>query len=881
MEKMGLNEIRERFLQFFESKGHLRLKSFPLVPQNDNSLLLINAGMAPLKHYFTGELTPPALRCTDCQKCIRTLDIENVGKDARHGTYFEMLGNFSFGDYFKSEACAWAWEFITKEMEMPIDKLYVTVFEEDDEAYDIWKNEVGVAPDHIVRLGREDNFWEIGSGPCGPSSEIYFDRGEKYGCGSPDCAPGCDCDRFVEFWNLVFTQFDSDGKGHYEPLKKKNIDTGMGIERLACIMQDVESLFDVDTVRRILEHVARLAQVDYGANKADDVSLRIITDHIRSSVMLVCDGVIPSNEGRGYVLRRLLRRAARHGRLLGLKQPFLHQVVETVIEENEKAYPELREKQEYIKKLIRIEEERFASTVESGLVKLDEMIHALRQQGGDTLAGEDAFKLYDTYGFPVDLTIEILEEQNFRLAREAFEQMMKAQRKRARDARGNTTELGWAGDDVSLKELPHTQFTGYDRLEDEGKVLAIVTGGELAGSLTEGAEGSLILDRTPFYAESGGQSWDTGVITWGESRLQVVAVRKTADGKFMHQVKALQGKVDVDATVHCSVDQPRRQAIMRAHSATHLLQKALRTVLGNHVEQAGSLVEPDRLRFDFTHFSAVTPEELLEAERLVNDEILRDDCVEIREMPIEEAKKLGAMALFGEKYGDVVRVVRMGDYSIELCGGTHVPNTAKVGLLKIVSESSVAAGVRRIEAVVGHGVLELTHERESLILHAAAAMKAAPIELANRAEQLMGELRQASHNVETLSAKVAALRSVELLNFAHTAGESGVNVLAMKVEDVTPDMLRGLSDSMRDRAPNLVSVLAMVTEEGKISFAAACGKEAVKKGAHAGNILKQIAKITGGGGGGRPDSATAGGRDVSKLEQALEEVNNVVEQMVK
>ncbi len=876
MEKLGLNEIRERFLRFFESKGHLRIKSYPLVPQNDKSLLLINAGMAPLKHYFTGELTPPAPRVTDCQKCIRTLDIENVGKDARHGTYFEMLGNFSFGDYFKREACQWAWEFITQEMKMPIDKLYVSVFLEDDEAYDIWTKEIGVAEDHMVRLDREDNFWEIGAGPCGPCSEIYFDRGEQYGCGKPDCAPGCDCDRYVEFWNLVFSQFDNDGKGNYTPLAKKNIDTGMGIERLACIMQDVESLFDVDTVRKILEHAARIAGTTYGEDKKRDVSLRIITDHIRSSVMLACDGVTPSNEGRGYVLRRLLRRAARHGRLLGVVKPFLYEVAETAIQENESAYPELREKQAYIQKLIRTEEERFAATVESGLLKLDEMIRAVK--GNDTLPGEDAFRLYDTYGFPIDLTIEILEERNMKLAREAFEEMMKAQRQRAREARGGAS-LGWTGDDVSLKELPATRFIGYDSLEGQGKVLAIVTEGEQAGALNQGAEGMIVLDQTPFYAESGGQTWDQGWIACGDAEIRVLAVRKTSDGKFIHAVKAEKGGLTVDQTVTCTVDADRRQAVMRAHSATHLLQKALRTVLGDHVEQAGSLVEPDRLRFDFTHFSAVTPEQLIQVERLVNQEILKDDAVNIQEMPIDEAKKLGAMALFDEKYGDVVRVVRMGDYSIELCGGTHVPNTARVGLMKIVSEASVAASVRRIEAVTGREVMELLYQRDRIIAGAAAAMKAAPLELALKAGQLMGDLRQATHKVEALNAKMAAMRSIELMNFAHTAGESGVNVLAVKVDDATPDMLRTLSDSLREKAPNLVSVLAAV-HEGKISFAAACGKEAVKKGAHAGNILKQTAKIAGGGGGGRPDSATAGGKDISKLEEALEAVNNIVENMV-
>lgn len=880
MEKLGLNEIRERFLSFFESKGHLRVKSAPLVPQNDHSLLLINAGMAPLKPYFTGELTPPAPRVTSCQKCIRTPDIENVGKDSRHGTYFEMLGNFSFGDYFKREAAQWAWEFVTQEMKMPVDKLYVSVYLEDDEAYDIWTKEIGVAEDHMVRLGKADNFWEIGSGPCGPCTEIYYDRGEKYGCGSPTCAPGCDCDRYVEFWNLVFSQFNNDGHGNYTPLEKKNIDTGMGMERLACIMQGVESMFDIDTIHSILEHIARVAGVEYGKDPAKDVSLRIITDHIRSTTMMVCDGVIPSNEGRGYVLRRLLRRAARHGRLLGIEKPFLFEICETVIRENEGAYPELREKEEYIKKLIRIEEERFAATVESGLVKLDEMIENLKAGGQTMLNGDDAFKLYDTYGFPVDLTEEILGEQGMSLDREVFDADMKEQRLRAKGARGNTTELGWAGDDFSLKELPATKFLGYDALQAKGKVLMLVAEGEQAGALNEGAEGIVVLDQTVFYAESGGQTYDLGAMNSKNAKLEVTAVKKTPDGKFMHSVKVISGSITTEEEVSMQVDVSRRSAVMRAHSATHLLQKALRNVLGNHVEQAGSLVEPDRLRFDFTHFSGMTPEEILAVERAVNEEILADDAVHTEEMPIDEAKKLGAMALFGEKYGNVVRVVRMGDYSIELCGGTHIHNTARIGSFKIVSEASAAAGVRRIEAVVGAGVLELLESREEMLMQAAAALKTAPSELVHRAEQVIGEIKEANRNIESLNSRIAALRSVELMNYAKAAGD--VNVLAMRIEDGTADSLRGLSDMLRDKAPNLVCVLALVNEEdGKINFAASCGKEAMAKGAHAGNILKQVAKLCGGGGGGRPDSATAGGRDASKLENALEQVNNIVESMLK
>ena len=879
MENIGLNELRELFLSFFESKGHYRLKSYPLIPQNDNSLLLINAGMAPLKPFFTGEQTPPAPRATSCQKCIRTPDIESVGKDDRHGTYFEMLGNFSFGDYFKSDACRWAWEFVTQVLKMPADRLYPSVFLEDDEAYDIWTREVGVDPSHVVRLGREDNFWEIGSGPCGPCSEIYFDRGEEYGCGRPGCAPGCDCDRYVEFWNLVFTQFNSDGKGHYTPLEKKNIDTGLGLERLACIMQNTRSIFDIDTIKKIRDHVSALTGVAYGQDPKSDVSIRIITDHARSVTMMVCDGVMPSNAGRGYVLRRLLRRAARHGRLLGLTRPFLHELCETVIAENEGAYPELREKETFIKTVIRTEEERFNDTIESGLTKLDDMMAALRAAGQMELSGDDAFRLYDTYGFPIDLTVEILDEQGMTVDRAAFDKLMGEQRVRAKKARGNTAGLGWEGEEVSLSEVPVTRFTGYDGTEGKGRIVAIVGAGEMVSVASAGEEFTVFLDSTPFYAESGGQVGDTGLIETAGGKGQVIDTKKTPDGKFMHKVRVTEGQLLFGEEAELHVDRARRAAIMRAHSATHLLQKALRTVLGDHVEQAGSLVEPDKLRFDFTHFAAVTPEQMIAVENMVNDAILDDLTACVREMPIDEAKKLGAMALFGEKYGNEVRVVSMGDYSIELCGGTHVPNTARIGGFKITSEASVAAGVRRIEAFCGKGLLSLIYEMDSALNETAHSLKTTPADLARKAAQMTGDLRELAHKNEELSAKLARFRAIELLNFAKAAGS--VNVLAVKVDETSAEALRSLSDSIRDRAPNMVAVLAMVTPEGKVQFAAACGTEAVKKGAHAGNIVRELAKMCGGGGGGRPDSATAGGRDASQLEKALESVNNLVENMLK
>ncbi len=879
MKKLGLNELREMYLSFFESKGHLRLDSFPLVPQHDQSLLLINAGMAPLKPYFTGEQEPPARRVTTCQKCIRTLDIDNVGKDARHGTYFEMLGNFSFGDYFKREACTWAWEFITQKLELPVDRLYVSVYVDDDEAYDIWTKEIGVAPDHMVRFGKADNFWEIGSGPCGPCSEIYFDRGEQYKCDNPDCFVGCDCDRYIEFWNLVFSQYNNDGKGNYTPLAHKNIDTGMGMERLACIMQEVDSLFDVDTIKRITEHVSRICNVQYGSDAKKDVSLRIITDHIRSSTMLVCDGVMPSNEGRGYILRRLLRRAARHGRLLGVTKPFLYEVCETVINENEGAYPQLREKHDYIVKLIKNEEERFGATIESGLVKLESLIADLKAEGKTQLDGQDAFRLYDTDGFPIDLTIEILEEQGLTVDREGFDACMQEQKKRAKEARGNTTFLGWEGSGLSLQDIPATVFTGYEKLEDKGSVLAIVREGEFSSNAVEGDDVTVFLDKTPLYAESGGQVADHGVLTFKNGSAEVSNVTKTGDGRFMHMVHIVKGELSVGDEVTSSVDAERRMGVSRAHSATHMLQRALREVLGSHVEQAGSLVEPDRLRFDFTHFSALTPDELNRVEDIVNNAALSGYDIVTTEMPIDEAKKLGAMALFGEKYGSIVRVVRMGDYSTELCGGTHLTNTAKIGAFKIVSEVSAAAGVRRIEAVCGKAVTQIFRQVNDNLAKAAEVLKTSPAELTRRAMQMMTELRQISHEKDQLTARLASAKAVELFNFAQVQGD--IKVIAAKVDISNMDEMRDLAAKVKDRGPNVVCVLGSVISDSKVNFAAVCGEGAVKAGAHAGNILKQVAKIAGGGGGGRPDSATAGGKDPAKLEEALEAVNNIVSEMIK
>lgn len=870
MEKLGLNEIRERYLSFFQSKGHLRLPSFSLVPENDPSLLLIPAGMAPLKPYFMGEMTPPASRVTTCQKCIRTNDIENVGQTARHLTFFEMLGNFSFGDYFKPDATRWAWEFVTKVLEMPEDRLYVSIFENDDEAGRIWTEEVGVAPDHVFKMGREDNFWEIGtgSGPCGPCSEIYFDRGEKYACG-PDCHPGCDCDRYVEFWNLVFTQFNNDGNGNYTDLAHKNIDTGMGLERIACIMQEVDSLFEVDTMVAITNAVSRLCGVKVGESRKTDISLRIITDHIRSTVMLVCDGVIPSNEGRGYVLRRLIRRAARHGRLLGIEGEFLTGLCNTVFEVSGGAYPQILEKQDYIRRVVSLEEARFAKTIDSGLVRLNDMIDTLKAEGKTELSGEDAFRLYDTYGFPVDLTIEILGEQGLTLNRAAFDADMEAQRERARSARERQGGLGWVEGNRDFAADIKSQFTGYDHDCDTGKILAIAADGEAADSIGDGMRGVLILDKTPFYAESGGQVADHGVIKTSDATFRVTDVQKTPDGKILHTGEMIEGGMSVGDAVTAEICTVRRAAIRRAHSAAHLLQAALRRVLGNHVEQAGSLVEPDRVRFDFTHFSGMTAEEVARVEALVNEKILEGIPGVTREMRVDEAKKLGAMALFGEKYGDTVRVVSFGDYSLELCGGTHLDNTAKAGLFKITSEASVAAGVRRIEAVTGKAVLDLLAARESEIADAAQALKTTAADLPRRAAQVSEELRAQSREIESLSGKLARVDAERMLDSASVI--SNVKLIAAAMDGQTAAGLRTICDTLRDMDESVVAVLGTVTD-GKVVFAACAGKTAVKAGAHAGNLLKAAAKVCGGGGGGRPDAATAGGRDADKLPQAIAEV---------
>ena len=869
MEKHSLNTLREMFLSFFEEKGHYRMDSAPLVPKNDSSLLLINSGMAPLKPYFMREIEPPAPRATTCQKCIRTPDIESVGKDARHGTYFEMLGNFSFGDYFKKEAAAWAWEFITQVIKLPVDKLYVSVYLDDDEAWDIWTKDIGVDPSHMVRLGKADNFWEIGSGPCGPCSEIYFDRGEQYKCDNPNCAVGCDCDRYVEFWNLVFSQFNSDGKGNYTPLEHKNIDTGMGLERLACIVQEVPSLFDVDTIANITKHTSEITGVKYGDSPKTDVSLRIITDHIRSTTMMVCDGVMPSNAGRGYVLRRLLRRAARHGRLLGVKRPFLYEICDTVIRENEGAYPQLREKEIFIKTVIKNEEERFAETVEQGLLILDEMVSATKAEGKTVLSGDDAFKLYDTYGFPIDLTVEILEEQGIGVDREGFDRAMAGQRKRAKDARGSNTEIGWESDELSLMDVAATKFVGYTETSCTSKIVAAVKDNERCGSIGEGEQAALILDTTVFYATSGGQTCDKGVITTKNGEFEVREVKKTADGRFIHTGVVKSGELAVGDQAECKIDTCYRAAVSRAHSTTHLLQKTLRTILGDHVEQAGSLVEPDRLRFDFTHFAALTAEELARVEACVNDVILAGKEISCREMPIEQAKAMGAMALFGEKYGDTVRVVTMGDYSMELCGGTHLSNTAQAGSFKIVSESSVAAGVRRIEAVVGKGVLDFITALESDRANVAATLKTPVNLIATRANQLMAELKELGAKVEALESKIAQSKTEDLVKSAQKIGS--LNVITAKIDNANTDSLRAIGDMLRDKDSSVVCVLASVND-GKISFAAACGKDAVAAGAHAGNLLKTAAKICGGGGGGRPDSATAGGKDAGKLDEALQSV---------
>ena len=875
MQYRGLNELREMYLKFFETKGHLRLPSFSLIPQNDPSLLLINSGMAPMKPFFTGEQEPPRHRVTTCQKCIRTGDIENVGKTARHGTFFEMLGNFSFGDYFKKEAIAWSWEFLTSPEWVGIDPelLYPSIYVDDDEAFEIWNKDIGIPAERIFRFGKEDNFWEHGSGPCGPCSEIYYDRGPEFGCGKPGCTVGCDCDRYMEVWNNVFSQFDNDGQGNYTELKQKNIDTGMGLERLACVVQGVGSLFDVDTVRNITNKVSEIAGKHYGESEKTDISLSVVTDHIRSTVMMICDGVIPSNEGRGYVLRRLLRRAARHGKLLGIDRPFLSEVATTVIEESGGAYSELVEKQKYIHKVIENEEASFNKTIDSGLSILNERIAAANSK---ELPAADAFQLYDTYGFPIDLTLEILEEQGMTTDRAEFDRLMNEQRERAREDRKKMGDLGWQSEDLGLDKAIKTRFDGYETLGESAKVLAIVNEGEPSGAAAKGEKITAVLDHTPFYAEMGGQIGDHGVLIGKNGVMTVSDVQKTKDGKYMHIGTVTEGALSVDDEVEAKVDAEYRQAICRAHTSTHLLQKALRKVLGDHVEQAGSYTANDHLRFDFTHFAALTADELQQVETLVNDAILAGYPVVTEEMSIDEAKKKGAMALFGEKYGAVVRVVQAGD-SIELCGGTHLDNTAKAGMLKIIGEASVAAGVRRIEAVTGRAVLDFLNERQHILNETAAALKTSPNELAAKVEQTMADLRTMAKKLEKLNGKLASMQMVDLFNVSRDV--KGVNVVATKLEDASADVLRTMGDGIKEKAPNMVAVLSSVND-GKVSLLCVCGAEAVKKGAHAGKIVKEVAKIVGGGGGGRPDSATAGGKQPEKLEEALEAVNNIVDALL-
>ncbi len=884
--KYGLNQLREMFLSFFESKGHLRLPSFSLIPQNDASLLLINSGMAPMKPYFKGEQEPPRRRVCTCQKCIRTGDIENIGKTARHGTYFEMLGNFSFGDYFKRDAIHWAWEFLTSPEWVGLDpnRLYPSVFAgnettpADEEAFRIWNEEIGISADRIFKFGKEDNFWEHGSGPCGPCSEIYYDRGEKYGCGKPDCTVGCECDRYIEVWNIVFSQFDNDGEGHYADLVQKNIDTGMGLERLAVVCQDVDSLFDVDTVMNITHRVSELTGAYYGKSHKMDVSLRVITDHIRSATFMICDGVLPSNEGRGYVLRRLLRRAARHGKLLGMGEPFLYEIVDTVIRENEGQYPDLREKQAYITKVIRVEEENFAKTIDGGMRILHDLLESHKQQGETVFSGDDAFKLYDTYGFPVDLTAEMVEEEGMTVDTAAFQARMEEQRQRARKAREALGDLGWAGVDFG-QEIPETEFVGYSVSSVQAQVLAIVAEEEQRQDIASGVEAIVVLDHTPFYAEMGGQVADHGTITTADGGTFVVRdVQKNKGGKFMHYGVMTAGELKVGDTVTASIDTERRAAIARAHSATHLLQAALEKTLGEHCHQAGSLVEPDHLRFDFTHFSAVTPDELRQVSRDVTDMILDGMDVSTMVLPIDEAKKLGATALFGEKYGDTVRVVKMGDKSLEFCGGTHLTNTAKVGAFRILSEASIASGVRRIEAYTGKAVMDQIEKMNAVIGEAASILKTTPQELLHKAAATVQDMKEMRQSVDRLKDK---LFSGEIERTLFSAKEiHGLKVFTMTRSDMGANDLRKMGDFVKDKAPNCVALMAAVND-GKITLLAACGKNAIQRGIKAGDIIKNLAPICGGKGGGKPDSAMGGGSDVLKLDDCLAALDDFVDSHVK
>ncbi|MCI8404771.1 MAG: alanine--tRNA ligase [Clostridia bacterium] len=880
MRPMGVNEIREKFLSFFETKNCLRLGSFPLIPKNDASLLLINSGMAPMKPWFQNPETAPRRRVTTCQKCIRTGDIENVGKTARHGTYFEMLGNFSFGDYFKHEATAWAWEFFTKVMEIPADRLWISVYEDDEEARNIWINEVGIDPSHIVKLGKDDNFWEHGTGPCGPCSEIYYDRGEEYGCDSPTCGVGCDCDRFMEVWNLVFTQFDKDEDGNYNPLPNPNIDTGMGLERLAVVMQGVDNLFEVDTVQDVIKHICKIAGIKYKSDEKKDVSLRVIADHIRSTVMMVSDGVIPSNEGRGYVLRRLLRRAARHGKLLNIDRQFLFEVADTVINCSKEAYPELDEKRDYIKRIIQKEEERFDATIDNGLVVLGGYIDDAKKADRDSLTGEEAFKLHDTYGFPLDLTIEMAQEQGLKVDVDGFNSAMQEQKETARKARAEGSS--WDGDEVyEFENAEPTVFVGYDTLVTEAKVVGIVLEGEgIADTISDSQHGFIVTDKTSFYAEMGGQTGDCGEIALnGKVVAAVVNTTKTADGYYMHEVNMNGGILSAGDTVMLTVDKARRTDICRNHTATHILDKALRDVLGSHVAQAGSLVEDGRLRFDFSHFEAMTAEQIKETERIVNQKILESIDVTVQELPIEEAKKLGAIALFGEKYGDVVRVVSVGDYSIEFCGGTHLTNTSQCGLFKIISEGGVAAGVRRIEAVTGKGVLEYIENNDKLIVNTAAALKTNQIhEIDKKAESLFTQNRELEKQIDGFKEKMAAAKASNIMAGIKHIGD--INLLTAQVDGMGADEMKSMADKVKAEVPNSVAVMGALTD-GKITFVAMASKDAVKMGVHCGNIIKEITAIAGGRGGGKPDMAQGGGADANKIDDALARVDEIVEAQTK
>ena len=866
MKNYGLNELREMFLSFFETKGHLRLPSFSLIPQNDASLLLINSGMAPMKPWFKGEQEPPRHRVCTCQKCIRTGDIENIGKTARHGTFFEMLGNFSFGDYFKKEAIAWSWEFLTSPEWVGLDpeRLYPSVYMDDDEAAGIWEHDIGIAPERIFRFGKEDNFWEHGAGPCGPCSEIYYDRGEKYGCGKPTCTVGCDCDRYIEVWNNVFSQFDNDGNNNYTELKQKNIDTGMGLERLAVVCQGVDSLFDVDTIMHVTHKVSELTGAYYGESHKKDVSLRVITDHIRSAVFMICDGVLPSNEGRGYVLRRLLRRAARHGKLLGVNEPFLHEIVPTAVEISSCQYPELREKQTYITAVIRSEEEKFGRTIDAGLRIFSELLDAHREKNETVFSGADAFRLYDTYGFPLDLTVEMCADAGYTVDEEGFRRLMQEQRERAREARKALGDLGWSGLSFG-KEIPETEFMGYECDCCDASILAIVTGEEASEFVSEGSEAILVLDRSVLYAEMGGQLSDTGTISKDGFVFEVRSVQKNKGGKFMHCGTVLQGVASVGDSVTVTRDAERRAALCRAHSATHLLHRALRDVLGEHVHQAGSLVDTDLLRFDFTHFSAPTREELDTVREAVNGAVLSDYQVTTKEMKLEEAKKTHAAALFGEKYGDVVRVVDMGGYSLELCGGTHVSNTAKIGSFVLVSEGSVASGVRRIEALTGLRALSYCHEQERMLQEAAARFKTVPSELGAKIDQQENQLKELRRSLQQLQDQANARGADSVLANAETVGP--VKVVAFRTEG-DPNALRKQGDSLRDKEPAVVALLAAVNGE-KLSFLCVCGKDAVAAGLKAGDLIRKISAVAGGKGGGKPDSAMGGGTDLTKLDAAL------------